>query len=218
MTATQTSTPVTEKRAAPDAEVGERRPVAHVFGALSGAFYVVLIVVGNGLYTEGTNTGLGFGIEMLGYVALASFLAYVTTTLRGPRPWAVTLTLIGGVSMLAMKLSGWAAVLATTQSEVASDTAAALTLIDESAFVLGWLPHGLFVIGLAAAAVMAGRLPAWLGWVGAVLGSAEIAAVVVLTDEPTVIPYLLALLWIIAASIVLAVRGRRRDSTWSVEV
>jgi hypothetical protein len=218
MTTMQARTPVAESGGARRSQVGEPRSVAQVFGALSGAFYVALIVVGNGLYTDGANPGLGFGLEMLGYVALVSFLAYTATTLGGTRSWAATLALIGGVSMLAVKLSGWAAVLATTHSEVASDTAAALTLIDESAFVLGWFPHGVFVIGLAAAAVMARRLPAWLGWVGAVLGSAEIAAVFVLTDEPTVIPYMLSLLWILAASIVLGIRGRRHDATWSVEV
>jgi hypothetical protein len=216
MTTAPTRTPAVDRAGA--RAPGARRSAPHVLGAASGAAYVVLVVVGNGLYTGGANESVAFGVEMLGYVALASFTAYVAAALRGSRPWAATLALFGGATMLAVKLSGWASVLAAKQSEVAADTAAALIQVDEMAFVLGWLPHGLFVIGLAAAGVIAGRLPRWLGWVGGVIGLTEILAVIAAAQEPVVIPYLLSLLWIIAASLLLAFRGRRQETPWAVEV
>jgi hypothetical protein len=190
----------------------------NVFGAASGAAYVVLVVVGNGLYTDWGSASLGYGLEMLGYAALACFIAYVASALRTRGSWASALAVVGGASALAVHFSGWAAVLASEHASVAAETAAALIQIDESAFVVSWLPHGLFVIGLAAAAMILGRLPRWLAWTGMVFGAAEIVTVAIAADEPFAVPYLLALLWIVVASVLLARGARRRDTAWSVEV
>jgi hypothetical protein len=210
MTAVQT------RRAEP--EVRESRWNVNVLGAASGAVYVVLLVVGNAMHSEGAISPLGYSLEMLAYVALACFLAFVATALRAPGSWAAAVAVVGGITALAIKLSGWTAVLASTHAEVTAETAAALVQIDESAFVIGWLPHGVFVVGLAVAAMLAGRLPRWLGWTGAVLGAAEIAAAGVRMQEPVAIPFLLALLWIIVVSVLLARGSLGRKTAWSVDV
>lgn len=192
--------------------------------AATGAAFAVLVVVGNGIYTEGGSETVGYVVELLGYVALAVFLAWLATTFDAGRV-ASTLAVIGGSAMLAMKLTGWAAVTASQQAALAPDVAAGLIQVDELVFVLAWLPYGLFVVGLALAARQAGRLPRWMAWVGVALGVGSIAAVPVSSTEPFVLPWLLSLLWLVAAS-TLFVRGQRRlardqghgDQPWSVEV
>jgi predicted permease len=195
--------------------------------AATGAAFAILVVVGNALYTEteGGSQTVGYGIELLGYVALAIFLAWVATTFDAVSKTASSLAVISGSATLAMKFTGWAAVMAAQEPEMAPDVAAGLVQVDEFVFVLAWLPYGLFVIGLALAARQADRLPRWVAWVGVAVGIGCIAAVPVSSTEPFVLPWMISLLWLIAAS-TLFVRGQRRlardqrhgDQPGSVEV
>jgi hypothetical protein len=184
----------------------------------TGAAFAVLVVVGNAIYTEGGPESLGYGIELLGYVGLAVFVAWIATTFRAERQPAAMVSLIGGVAMLAVKLAGWAAVLASKQATLAPEVAAGLVEIDERAFVLAWLPFGLLIVGVSLAALQAGRLPRSVAWVGVVLGVGCMLAVPLSSTEPFVLPWLISLLWLVVASTLLA-RGRGRgDQAWSVEV
>jgi hypothetical protein len=195
---------------------GVGTPTTHRIGAISGVVYAVLVLAGNGLYTGGS-TQLGFVVEMVGYAALASFVAYVATTFRAGAAWPAMVALVGGTASLAVKLGGWAAARAAEQTEV-TETAAALIAIDEAAWTIAWLPLGLFVVGLAAAALVTRRFHPAIAWTGIVIGSGCALAVAIPGDEPFAVPFLLSLLWIIIASIVLLRAEVRGEQGWSVEV
>jgi hypothetical protein len=184
----------------------------------AGGAFAVLAVVGNGIYTEGGLPLVGYGLELLGYGALALFAAWVATSLRATREWAALLAGVGAMGMIAVKLGGWAAVWASHQAGTGTETAAALVAIDESAWVVGWLPYGLFVIGLSLAALGDGRLPRPVAWVGLGTGIACLAAVPFSTSEPFVLPWLISLVWLVTASTLLARGQRRNERPWSVEV
>jgi hypothetical protein len=186
--------------------------------AATGAAFAILVVVGNGIYTDDGNATLGYSIEFLGYVAIAVFLAWTASTFTATNRTAALLAIIGGSTMLAIKLSGWAAVMASQQDTLSPDVAAGLVQIDEFAFVSAWLPYGLLLIGVSLAARSAGRLPAPMAWLGVTLGAACVVAVPLSMTEPFVLPWLISLLWLIVMSTLL-VRGRKHgDQTWSVEV
>lgn len=206
------------EQAAGAPQVVERR-TQRALPAAAGAAFAVLVLVGNGIYTGGGGQTLGFTVEMLGYVALAGFIAWAVATLRGAVEWAAMLALFGGATMIAIKLGGWAAVHAANQAATAPEVAAGLVALDESAWVLAWLPYGLFIAGLSVAALRARRLPRPVAWLGVVLGLSCMAAVPISTSEPFPLPWMISLVWLIVASIILVLRGGPRgDKTWSVEV
>jgi hypothetical protein len=186
--------------------------------AATGVAFAVLVVVGNAIYTEGGGTTLGYSVELLGYVALAVFVSWIALSFDAVHRGATMLAVVGGATMIAVKLGGWTAARSSLEESLAPEVAAGLAQVDEVAFVLGWLPYGLFVIGLSLAAGRAGRLPRPMAWVGVATGLGCVLAVPVSSTEPFVLPWLFSLLWLIAASTLLA-RGRRRgDREWSVEV
>lgn len=193
--------------------------------AATGAAFAILVVIGNGIYSEGGNQTVSYSIELLGYVSLAIFLAWITSALGPARGAPLPLAVIGGTAMLTVKLAGWAAVMASQNTSLEPDVAAGLVQFDEQVFVLAWLPWGLFLTGLALAARLARRLPRWMAWVGVAIGVSCMAAVPASSAEPFVFPWLISLLWLIATSTLL-VRGqwrlaqdqRRGEQPWSVEV
>jgi hypothetical protein len=187
-------------------------------GAASGAAFVVLILVGNGIAEDGGNPALGVPLELLGFAALSCFVAYVATRLRAVSGWAPALALVAGVTTLAVKLGSAAPYLAAEYGEVGPDVAAGLVAASDAAFVVNWLPHGLFVVALAIVAMQGRHLSQAIGWAGVVVGLATIAAVPVSTGEPFVIPFLLSLLWLLVASVTLVRHELRGDGVWSVEV
>lgn len=204
---------------APSTTAPVRTPAhdGRVLPAAGGAF-AVLAVVGNGIYTDGAYPLVGYGLELLGYTALALFAAWAATSLRASREWAATLLAVGAMGMIAVKLGGWAAVWASQQTGTPTETAAALVAFDDSAWVVGWLPYGLFVVGLSLAALGDGRLPRPVAWTGVAIGIGCLVAVPVSTSEPFVLPWLISLVWLITASTLLARGQRRNERPWSVEV
>jgi hypothetical protein len=184
----------------------------------TGAAFAVLVLVGNAIYTEGGDPTLGYGIELLGYVALAVFAAWIAATFDPAARLASMLAVIGGVAMLALKFAGWAAVLASSDARLSSDVTAGLVEIDEQAFVIAWLPFGLLMVGMSVAALQADRLPRPMAWSGVVLGIACMVAVPFSVTEPFVLPWMISLLWLLVASTLLARGSRRNEQPWSVEV
>jgi hypothetical protein len=186
--------------------------------AAGGAAFAVLAVVGNLVYTDGGRPAVGFGIELVGYVALAVFVAWAAGGMAGAPRWAPALTLFGGAAMLSIKLGGWASLWASKQV-ASAEVAAALVQVDEAAWTLSWMPYGLLLAALSYAALRSAMLPAPVAWVGVAVGASCIAAVPFSTGEPFVFPWLLSLVWLIVASSILALRrGPRQSETWSVEV
>jgi hypothetical protein len=207
---------VIEREKAPTAQKG-RRP-ADVMGAAGGAAFVILILVGNGVAEDGGNKALGVPVELLGYVALACFIAYVATTLRSSLTWSPVLAAVAGITTIAVKVGSGAEYLAAEYAGVGEEIAASLTATNDAAFVINWLPHGLFVVAVALAAMHAGRLHAAVGWTGVVIGAATMAAITLSTSEPFVVPFLLSLLWLLTASVLLVRSELRGDRAWQVEV
>ena len=88
-----------------------------------------------------------------------------------------------------------------------------LTDMNSAAFVVDWLPTGMFVACAAGAALAARSLGRILGWGGVVVGSGAvivtaITGVHVLTANA--LPFLLCLLWILLVSVRLAVQRSSR--------
>jgi hypothetical protein len=191
---------------------------ARVTGALSGAAFVVLILVGNTLYVEGGQQTLGLAIELLGFVAAACFIAYAAAASREATGWVPRLAVVGGVSMVAIKVGSLAPILAARQPGVTPEVAGALIELNSGGFVASWFPHGLFVVGVAAAGLVSCRLPRVVAWLGIGIGAACTAMVAMPGTEPLVVPYLLSLLWIIVASILLARGELRAGRAWTVGV
>jgi len=199
----------------PAAEGRTGWPREGVTGALGGLAFVVLILVGNTLYEEGGQRALGTALEMLGFAAFACFLAYLASVLP-PRGWARWLAVTGGVLMLAVKVGTVAAAVAADNVTLSGDVDEGLRAVGDAGFVLSWLPHGLFVLGVSVAALAAHTLPRPLAWAGAVIGAGLILAGALPSAE-FVLPFLLSLLWTIAVSVVLA-RREARGADWTVEV
>src|SRR3712207_6087374 len=133
-------------------------------GATSGVAWFVLIMVGNTLNTAGTTQALrptgeevladlqrttatqdvGLVLELLGFAVFAVFLGYLYRTLRraDAGSWLPAAALVGGVTMLAVKLGSagpmFAAVL--RKDEISPELARTLVDINSGAFWISWLP------------------------------------------------------------------------------
>lgn len=201
-------------------------------GAAAGAAFVACILAGNSL-TEtvvgtddspaGTAADLaaqavsgvaraGYVLEVVGLLLLVWFAATVAA-LGWRRSGAASMpVLVAGAGLLvaAVKLGSAAPFLAALTADGLSDEVRhALVETNGAAFVLTWLPYAVLV-GSAAVVLhragLVGRVLAGLGLVLAALGLA--AALVGFTSPATAVPvpFLLSLLWTLAASARVAVR------------
>jgi hypothetical protein len=223
-------------QAANDAAIG-REPVMRILdrcGALSGAAYVLLVVVGNGLSTDGapgpdaaqpagqqdiaylhwlagnTSAQVGVTLELLGFAALMLFVGYLCTRVRAAG-WAATAALAAGMVAVAVKLGSAAPMFAAyaLRDGISPETARVLTEMNSAAFVVDWLPTGLFVACAAAAALSTGTVGRVLGWGGLVAGAVAVtftAVTGVHALAANALPLLVCLLWILAVSVRLAVQ------------
>ena len=209
-------------------------------GALSGAAYVVLLMVGGSLLTAGTTdsakptgeealaswrhmaeTGsgkLGLALALLAFAAFGVFLGYLHRVLRraeGPESWLPTSAIVAGVLALAFKWGSASFVGAAImrKDELSPDHARILSDLDGTAFWASFLPYAVFV-GMSALVILRTRfVHAVFGWVGlglAVAGVVTSASFDVAQSEVGAAPYLLSVIWVLALSIVLAVRGPRK--------
>lgn len=216
----------------------------NIIGAAAGAVFVVLVLVGNGMtptaeaagsmeaFLTELRAGGGFfgpavALEMLGFVAFALFVSELHRRLRASddRTLLPTVALVGGGLMLAVKLASGAPLVALDQRLADVDVATAQLLVDlnDGAFVLTWLPLGLFVLATSLSARRTGLFHSTLTWSGIVIGAASIAGTLVAGAGPAVIAFLLSLLWMLATSVVIVVGDVRRRveslaPAWSVEV
>ncbi|MEP6762219.1 MAG: hypothetical protein ABJA93_12760 [Sporichthyaceae bacterium] len=208
-------------------------------GAASGAAYALLLIVGGSMMTAGTSestnpageealaswqhiaeTGsakLGLGLALLAFAAFAVFLSYLHGVLRrveGPDSWLPTSALVAGVLALVIKWGSASFVGAAIvrSDELSPDLARTLNDLDSAAFWASWLPYAVFV-GVSALVILRTRfVPSAFGWIGLVLAVAGVATSVsvdVGMSENGAAPYLLSVLWVLALSMVLAVRGPR---------
>jgi hypothetical protein len=204
--------------------------------AITGAAYILLILVGNGLATSGASasahpTGAedlrdvehqvhsaaattGFVMEVLGFTLFIVFLGYLATVLRSRRsePDVMAGTaVVAGITMLAVKLGSAAPMgaLMLDRHQLSPVLARVLSDINGVAFVLSWIPMGVFVAALALALRSAGLAGRPTAYAGLVVGVAGVALGIVGINDPVnanPMPFLLGLAWVLVVSVRLAVR------------
>jgi hypothetical protein len=204
--------------------------------AATGAAYILLILVGNTLSTRGASrsahpTGArvlrdaehqvhsaavttGFVLEVRGFTLFIVFLGYLATVLRSRRsePDVMAGTaVVAGVTMLAVKLGSAAPMgaLMLDRHQLSPVLARVLADINGVAFVVSWIPMGVFVAALALALRSAGLAGRPTAYTGLVIGLAGLVLGVVGINDPlnaNPMPFLLSLVWVLVVSVRLAIR------------
>lgn len=192
------------------------RPGALRFLPLAATGYVVAALVGNGL--AGGETGVqdlagtpaytaGIVLEALGLVALMLLVTWAGTRLD---PWWSRLTTVAGTTTLAVKLASGASLSAAVHDDLDAGVAEALVAVNDWAFVVHWLPFGVFVLAIALGARQAGLLRAFGAWTGSVLGTLMAVQALVVMGTPAAmvpVPFLLSLFWLAVVGVVVTRRG-----------
>ncbi len=151
---------------------------------------------------------VGLMMELLGFVALTVFVGFIVDTVRrrGVHSMAGVVAAVSATITLAVKLGSGASYLAglTYHSALTPDTALALTLINDAAFVISWLPFAVFVLAAALALHTAGAIGRFGAGAGLVIGALGIPATLAgVTDTASAlpVPFLLGCLWTAAVSV-----------------
>jgi hypothetical protein len=151
---------------------------------------------------------VGVALELLGFVLMIVFISYLSTRVRDAG-WLATAALAGGLIQVAIKLGSGAPMFAAymLRDEISPETARVLIDMNGAAFVISWLPLGLFTACAAGACLSVGVLGRVLGWGGVVVGVATVvmtAATGVHVLSAIFVPMLLCLLWMLIVSLRLA--------------
>lgn len=155
---------------------------------------------------------VGLMMELLGFVALTVFVGFIVDTVRrrGVHSMAGVVAAVSATITLAVKLGSGASYLAglTYHSALTPDTALALTLTNDAAFVISWLPFAVFVLAAALALHTAGAIGRFGAGAGLVIGALGIPATLAgVTDTASAlpVPFLLGCLWTAVVSVKAAV-------------
>jgi hypothetical protein len=203
-------------------------------GALCGALYVVVAVLANDVFgshsPDSTATAHAIGawwaahppttadwaLGMLELVALLSFAVFVVVLAwwlaQSDDGWLPWIVLAFGLLSAVIKLGSAAPIFALAwraDTGISDGLAAALVDTNAAAFVLTWALDAVMLAAAGGVILRTGTLPRWLGWSGLVSAPLVLAGVpVAISGPPT---FLLALLWIVAASIALSLRTSQRS-------
>jgi hypothetical protein len=198
----------------------------------TGAVGVIAIFVGNSLATHGTSGSnrptaaqvasdlayvshhalnqVGELFELTGLLLLVAFVARLWVVLRdlGELGTAGALAVMAGVLMLTIKIGSAAPAGAAMLDRqlLSPNELLLLSDINAMAFVLSWIPAGLWVAALACTSLSGriGRIVGVLAGTGAMVSGA-------LGQDPGkafFLPFLVCLLWLLVFSARLAVKGR----------
>jgi hypothetical protein len=183
-------------------------------GAVTGAAFVVLVMVGNEMATAGsgqsahptgdqvlrdaahqassTSVAVGAALEVLGFAAFLVFLGYLAEVLRrravgGRGSIAAGTAIVAGAVMVAVKLGSAAPIMALWVDHGAISPQLALVLNDlgSVAFVISWLPSAIFVAAAAAALHRAGLVGRPTAYCGLVLGAAGLILTIIGIQDPS---------------------------------
>jgi hypothetical protein len=151
---------------------------------------------------------VGVGLELLGFALMIVFISYLSTRVRDAG-WLATAALAGGIMEVAIKLGSGAPMFTAylLRDEISPETARVLIDMNGAAFVLSWLPMGVFVACAAGAGLAVGLLGRVLGWGGVIVGVATVivtAATGVHILSAIFVPFLLCALWVLLVSLRLA--------------
>jgi hypothetical protein len=209
-----------------------------MLGAAAGPAFVVLVLAGNSLTeTDAPEAGgtpardalagiaarvgnrtveAGTVMELVGFVCLAVFAAYLHGLLRRRRAESAagSLALIGAVLLLAVKLGSVASYLAALNHHESLTPTTALALVETNgaAFVVGWMPWGIFVAAAAVALHAAGLLGRVGAAAGVLIGTLGVVAMVLGsfdTGSANPLPFLAGLVWTLVVGMRLALAEAR---------
>jgi hypothetical protein len=165
-----------------------------------------------------TWTLLGLYVELIGLACLIVFVPTLWSVLasaEGARGWLSGVVLGSGVMMAAMKMGSAAPyIVAMQRSDEGLDPRLARTLLDlnNAAFALTWIPLAVLIGATAAVVIQTAILPRWLGWIAAVISVGLLAgAPLMWSTERAIIVFVLALIWLVAASVTLMLVIGRQD-------
>jgi len=207
-------------------------PLLTRLGAACGALYVVIAVLANDVLGLGSPdstasaqaigawwrahevTNADWALGVLELFALLCFPIYVVVLAwvlqRADRgrtwlPWAV---LAMGLLSAVVKIASGApmfALLWRADDGISDGLAAALVDMNGAAFVLAWALDAVMLAAAGGVILRTRCLPRWLGWWALVSAPLLLATVPFAFSGPPT--FLLVLLWIVAVSITLALRG-----------
>lgn len=196
-------------------------------GALSGAAYVLLGMLGSALIGEGSDgagstgqrildeqqryaespwTNVAFAVVILAQMALMVFVGYLCTRIRDAG-WLATTALVGGISALIANLLSVSLVIAVfvLRDDISPELARALQDVDGAGHLVQLLPLGVFALFASVAALVTRTLGRVLSWGGIAIGATSIvtlAATGLPADEELFLwPFLLVLLWMAVLSL-----------------
>jgi hypothetical protein len=205
------------------------RTIARTGGA-AGALYVVLVFVGQGIAGTGDSPALGSPpadyarwlaangpgtggyagafLELIGLLAFVVFVAVLYDLLRRSereRTWLPAAALGAGLVSAAIKIGSAPPMLAAFSLGHTIDPQLAKALIEmnDYAFLLTWAVDAVLLGAVAASALRTGALPRWLAISAGVIAPLLLASLAGGNEAPP-FAFLLALLWFVAAGVVLA--------------
>ena len=200
-------------------------------GALTGVAYVVLAVLGNDVlgvaspdssassqvigawwrtHPPGTYEWSMAFLELVALLCFPVFVVVLAWRLREAdrRSWLPWLVLVMGSLSACVKLASAAPMFALAwragSSGVSDELATALVDMNAAAFVLTWALDAIMLAAAARVILATSCLPRWTGWFAAVTAPLLLVTVPLATSGPPV--FLLALIWIVAVSITMAIR------------
>jgi hypothetical protein len=171
-------------------------------GAASGIAYVVALM---GASSAGGESTAALAAELVPMLLFFPFLAYLWSVLRdaeGPGGWLSATALATGVAAVTIKLASAGPAVAARQDGLSPALHDALQQVNDVSFIVTMLPLGVCMGAVAAIVLRTHVLPAWLGWMAAVLAPLLIANGLALNSQEGP-AFLLFLLWILLAAIVL---------------
>lgn len=177
-------------------------------GALSGVFYVVLLM---GSTSTGSDAQVVIVLELIAILLFLPFLGYLYGVLRraeGEGAWLAPTAFGAGLVDLTIKLASIAPGFASRTEGLDPQLHQALEKMNSVAFIVTMLPLGVMMAAVATVALKTRVLPLWLGLMAAITAPACLVNGMFLDAEfgPA---FLLFLLWVMLASIVLTLRAGR---------
>ncbi len=187
-------------------------------------------LVGNGLYAGPDGSGadlqrgladlpavayVGYSLELVGFVAMATVFAVLCTWLAPFSPVAAGVSGIGIAAGLAVKVGSITPIMAVGSADDPLDPATVDTLVaigDMAFVVFGFLASVAFTA--AGLGLLRTNAPRWLGWWATIAGGLGVVAAAVGVLDPqyyVFLPFLTLLLWLVALGVTAAF-GRANSS------
>jgi hypothetical protein len=171
-------------------------------GAATGIAYVVALMGASSIRSDST---AALAAELVPMLLFFPFLAYLCSVLRdaeGPGGWLSATALATGVAAVTIKLASAGPAVAARHDGLSPALHDALQQVNDVSFIVTMLPLGVCMGAVAAIVLRTHALPAWLGWMAAVLAPLLIANGLALNSQEGP-AFLLFLLWTLLAAIVL---------------